>query len=114
MYEGEGGHQDGGGDHLPWSDVVNLAEKIVNEDPKWLDANFVLPNYKTEDCKRPSGLCRQGYACPQYHNPKDRRRNPKKFKYGFVAVFLIERVREYLSFFVNLHLLNKALKISVL
>nr|NP_001123328.1 zinc finger protein ZF(C3H)-17 [Ciona intestinalis]FAA00221.1 TPA: zinc finger protein [Ciona intestinalis] len=62
-------------------DSVNLAEKIVNEDPKWQDANFVLANYKTELCKRPPRLCRQGYACPQYHNAKDRRRNPKKYKY---------------------------------
>uniref|UniRef100_H2YS29 C3H1-type domain-containing protein n=1 Tax=Ciona savignyi TaxID=51511 RepID=H2YS29_CIOSA len=62
-------------------DSVNLGEKIVNEDPKWQDANFVLANYKTEVCKRPPRLCRQGYACPQYHNAKDRRRNPKKFKY---------------------------------
>jgi len=66
---------------LSRSDMVNLQEKIVNEDPKWLDPNFVLANYKTEVCKRPPRLCRQGYACPQYHNPKDRRRNPKKFKY---------------------------------
>ncbi|CAK8676522.1 unnamed protein product [Clavelina lepadiformis] len=62
-------------------ETVNLAEKIVNEDPKWQDANYVLANYKTEWCKRPPRLCRQGYACPQYHNTKDRRRNPKKFKY---------------------------------
>jgi hypothetical protein len=26
-------------------------------------------------------LFRQGYACPQFHNNKDRRRSPKKFKY---------------------------------
>ncbi|CAF4995741.1 unnamed protein product, partial [Rotaria socialis] len=32
-------------------------------------------------CKRPPRLCRQGYACPQYHNPRDRRRNPSIFKY---------------------------------
>ena len=72
-------------------DTVNLAEKIVNEDPKWQDANYVLTNYKTEVCKRPPRLCRQGYACPQYHNPKDRRRNPKKFKYRLAAMlyFLI-------------------------
>ena len=29
----------------------------------------------------PHVLCRQGYACPQFHNNKDRRRSPKKFKY---------------------------------
>ncbi|XP_039257937.2 RING finger protein unkempt homolog [Styela clava] len=59
----------------------NLSEKIINDDPKWQDGNYVLANYKTEPCRRPPRLCRQGYACPQFHNPKDRRRNPKKYKY---------------------------------
>lgn len=45
------------------------------------DSQYVLANYKTEPCKRPPRLCRQGYACPQFHNSKDRRRNPKAFKY---------------------------------
>lgn len=53
----------------------------MNEDPKWQDTNYVLANYKTEPCKRPPRLCRQGYACPQYHNSKDKRRSPRKFKY---------------------------------
>ncbi|CAF4202110.1 unnamed protein product, partial [Rotaria sp. Silwood2] len=44
-------------------------------------SHYVLANYKTEPCKRPPRLCRQGYACPQYHNPRDRRRNPSIFKY---------------------------------
>ncbi|CAH1794687.1 unnamed protein product, partial [Owenia fusiformis] len=56
-------------------------EKILNEDPKWNDTNYVLTNYKTEQCKRPPRLCRQGYACPQYHNTRDRRRSPRKVKY---------------------------------
>ncbi|XP_064608189.1 RING finger protein unkempt homolog isoform X2 [Liolophura sinensis] len=56
-------------------------ERILNEDPRWNDTNYVLANYKTEQCKRPPRLCRQGYACPQYHNSRDRRRSPKKFKY---------------------------------
>jgi len=77
----EQGHEQLTNGDMSRSDIVNLQEKIVNEDPKWLDPNFVLANYKTEVCKRPPRLCRQGYACPQYHNPKDRRRNPKKFKY---------------------------------
>lgn len=62
----------------------NTLEKernLMNEDPKWQDTNFVLANYKTEPCKRPPRLCRQGYACPQYHNSKDKRRSPRKFKY---------------------------------
>jgi hypothetical protein len=47
----------------------------------FLDASYVLLHYKTEQCKRPPRLCRQGYACPQYHNLRDRRRSPKKHKY---------------------------------
>ena len=46
-----------------------------------LDSSFVLTYYKTDPCKRPPRLCRQGYACPFYHNNKDRRRSPKTFKY---------------------------------
>ena len=42
---------------------------------------YVLGNYKTEPCKKPPRLCRQGYACPYYHNSKDRRRSPRKHKY---------------------------------
>ncbi|NXY80856.1 UNK protein, partial [Alcedo cyanopectus] len=45
------------------------------------DTNFVLAGYKTELCTKPPRLCRQGYACPHYHNSRDRRRNPRKFKY---------------------------------
>ena len=48
------------------------------------DTNYVLANYKTEQCKRPPRLCRQGYACPSFHNTRDKRRSPKKFKYRFV------------------------------
>ncbi|MEQ2209284.1 hypothetical protein XENOCAPTIV_027965, partial [Xenoophorus captivus] len=40
--------------------------------------NFVLANYKTDQCTKPPRLCRQGYACPHYHNSRDRRRNPRK------------------------------------
>ncbi|KAK7507793.1 hypothetical protein BaRGS_00000758 [Batillaria attramentaria] len=56
-------------------------DKMSAEDPKWNDTNYVLANYKTEQCKRPPRLCRQGYACPHYHNVRDRRRSPKLFKY---------------------------------
>ncbi|XP_077979580.1 RING finger protein unkempt homolog isoform X2 [Glandiceps talaboti] len=74
----------------PDNNNINIAppapvekEKIVvnDVDPKWQDTSFVLTNYKTEPCKRPPRLCRQGYACPQYHNSRDRRRTPKKVKY---------------------------------
>lgn len=46
-----------------------------------LDHSYVLSHYKTELCKKPPRLCRQGYACPYYHNSKDRRRSPHKHKY---------------------------------
>ncbi|XP_048846943.1 putative E3 ubiquitin-protein ligase UNKL isoform X1 [Brienomyrus brachyistius] len=58
-----------------------MIEKMLTEDPRWQDTNFVLANYKTEQCTKPPRLCRQGYACPHYHNSRDRRRNPRKFKY---------------------------------
>ncbi|XP_045066715.1 putative E3 ubiquitin-protein ligase UNKL isoform X4 [Coregonus clupeaformis] len=58
-----------------------MIEKTLTEDPRWQDTNFVLVNYKTEQCTKPPRLCRQGYACPHYHNSRDRRRNPRKFKY---------------------------------
>ncbi|XP_063703303.1 RING finger protein unkempt isoform X2 [Culicoides brevitarsis] len=61
--------------------VLDKERSLMNEDPKWQDTNYVLANYKTEPCKRPPRLCRQGYACPQYHNSKDKRRSPRKFKY---------------------------------
>ncbi|XP_077358557.1 RING finger protein unkempt homolog isoform X1 [Festucalex cinctus] len=58
-----------------------LIEKILSEEPRWQDNNYVLSHYKTELCKKPPRLCRQGYACPYYHNSKDRRRSPHKYKY---------------------------------
>lgn len=60
---------------------LDKERSLLNDDPKWLDTTYVLANYKTEPCKKPPRLCRQGYACPQFHNNKDRRRSPKKFKY---------------------------------
>ncbi|XP_030563837.1 RING finger protein unkempt isoform X2 [Drosophila novamexicana] len=61
--------------------ALDKERNLMNEDPKWQDTNYVLANYKTEPCKRPPRLCRQGYACPQYHNSKDKRRSPRKYKY---------------------------------
>ncbi|KAL6074192.1 hypothetical protein STEG23_018469 [Scotinomys teguina] len=58
-----------------------MIEKILGEDPRWQDSNFVLGSYKTEQCPKPPRLCRQGYACPHYHNSRDRRRNPRRFQY---------------------------------
>ena len=60
---------------------LDKERNALNEDPRWQDTAYVLANYKTELCKRPPRLCRQGYACPQFHNNKDRRRSPKKYKY---------------------------------
>ena len=74
--ENGNGHHQGG---LPNS--LDKERNALNEDPRWQDTAYVLANYKTELCKRPPRLCRQGYACPQFHNNKDRRRSPKKFKY---------------------------------
>ena len=45
------------------------------------DTNFVLGSYKTEQCPKPPRLCRQGYACPHFHNSRDRRRDPRRFQY---------------------------------
>eukprot|EP00076_Gallus_gallus_P045394 XP_025010932.1 putative E3 ubiquitin-protein ligase UNKL isoform X5 [Gallus gallus] len=76
----------GCGEGIPDLQPGNLAsqamiEKILSEDPRWQDTNFVLAGYKTEQCTKPPRLCRQGYACPHYHNSRDRRRNPRTFKY---------------------------------
>ncbi|XP_037074054.1 RING finger protein unkempt homolog [Pollicipes pollicipes] len=60
---------------------LDKERNMMSEDPKWQDTNYVLANYKTEPCKKPPRLCRQGYACPQFHNPRDKRRSPKKYKY---------------------------------
>ncbi|KAH9415004.1 hypothetical protein DERP_014297 [Dermatophagoides pteronyssinus] len=61
--------------------MFDKDRNAIHEDPRWQNTAFVLAYYKTESCKRPPRVCRQGYACPQYHNNKDRRRSPKKFKY---------------------------------
>ncbi|XP_003478491.1 putative E3 ubiquitin-protein ligase UNKL isoform X1 [Cavia porcellus] len=75
-----------GGDGVPDLQPGVLAsqamiEKILSEDPRWQDTNFVLGSYKTEPCPKPPRLCRQGYACPHYHNGRDRRRDPRRFPY---------------------------------
>ncbi|XP_025420348.1 RING finger protein unkempt isoform X3 [Sipha flava] len=66
---------------LDGPNVLDKEKNLMNEDPKWQDTNYVLSNYKTDQCQRPPRLCRQGYACPQYHNSRDKRRNPRKYKY---------------------------------
>ncbi|XP_071815243.1 putative E3 ubiquitin-protein ligase UNKL isoform X2 [Apostichopus japonicus] len=64
--------------------IGSISDKdkvVIVDDPQWNDTIFVLANYKTEPCKRPPRLCRQGYACPQYHNARDRRRSPMVYRY---------------------------------
>ncbi|KAL7056658.1 hypothetical protein AAHC03_021206 [Spirometra sp. Aus1] len=41
----------------------------------------VMARYKTELCKKPPRMCRQGYSCPYYHNGKDKRRMPDRWHY---------------------------------
>ncbi|XP_071964395.1 putative E3 ubiquitin-protein ligase UNKL isoform X2 [Antedon mediterranea] len=60
--------------------LVDKDKTVQVDDPKWQDTNHVLAYYKTEPCKKPPRLCRQGYACPHYHNARDRRRSPKKLR----------------------------------
>jgi len=72
---------DGGDTDKLGPNSLDKERSLLNDDPKWLDTTYVLANYKTEQCKKPPRLCRQGYACPQFHNNKDRRRSPKKYKY---------------------------------
>ncbi|OAF66546.1 hypothetical protein A3Q56_05721 [Intoshia linei] len=55
--------------------------KIMNNDYDWLDPKHIILNYKTTLCELIPRLCKQGYACPSYHNERDRRRNPVEFKY---------------------------------
>ena len=71
---------------------LDKERNLVNDDPKWQDTTYVLANYKTEPCKKPPRLCRQGYACPQHHNNRDRRRSPRKYKYRYIPFlfFFIE------------------------
>ncbi|CAL8092652.1 unnamed protein product [Orchesella dallaii] len=73
--------QENADDGISGPNQLDKERNMMIDDPKWQDANYVLMNYKTEACKKPPRLCRQGYACPQFHNLRDRRRSPKKFKY---------------------------------
>ncbi|XP_037319324.2 RING finger protein unkempt homolog isoform X2 [Pungitius pungitius] len=72
-----------------------LIEKILSEEPRWQDNNYVLSHYKTELCKKPPRLCRQGYACPYYHNSKDRRRSPHKHKYRALPCPAVKQSEEW-------------------
>uniref|UniRef100_A0A8C6CP04 Unk like zinc finger n=1 Tax=Moschus moschiferus TaxID=68415 RepID=A0A8C6CP04_MOSMO len=72
-----------------------LMEKILGEDPRWQDTNFVLGSYKTEQCPKPPRLCRQGYACPHFHNSRDRRRDPRQFQYRSTPCPSVKRGDEW-------------------
>lgn len=72
---------------------------FVIEDPQWHFAaqDHVLSCYKTEQCRKPARLCRQGYACPFYHNSKDRRRPPALYKYRSTPCPAAKTIDEWLD-----------------
>ncbi|KAH9365623.1 hypothetical protein HPB48_022987 [Haemaphysalis longicornis] len=57
---------------------LDKERKRPQRGPHWQDTKYVLTNYKTEPCKRPPRLCRQGYACPQYHNSRGQAAEPQE------------------------------------
>ncbi|PAA57125.1 hypothetical protein BOX15_Mlig030718g1 [Macrostomum lignano] len=72
-------------------------ERVLSEDPKWNDMGYVLANYKTEQCRKPPRMCRQGYACPFYHNAKDKRRGPHVHKYRSTPCPAVKSSDEWLD-----------------
>ncbi|EFO82246.1 hypothetical protein CRE_00485 [Caenorhabditis remanei] len=70
---------------------------FVIEDPQWHSQDHVLSCYKTEQCRKPARLCRQGYACPFYHNSKDRRRPPALYKYRSTPCPAAKTIDEWLD-----------------
>uniref|UniRef100_A0A665VBH5 C3H1-type domain-containing protein n=1 Tax=Echeneis naucrates TaxID=173247 RepID=A0A665VBH5_ECHNA len=93
---GSGASEGGGGDGQSGQAASTaLIEKILSEEPRWQDNNYVLSHYKTELCKKPPRLCRQGYACPYYHNSKDRRRSPHKHKYRALPCPAVKQSEEW-------------------
>uniref|UniRef100_A0A3Q1F5J6 Unk zinc finger n=1 Tax=Acanthochromis polyacanthus TaxID=80966 RepID=A0A3Q1F5J6_9TELE len=95
--QGSSGATDGGGGDGQSGQAASTAliEKILSEEPRWQDNNYVLSHYKTELCKKPPRLCRQGYACPYYHNSKDRRRSPHKHKYRSLPCPSVKQSEEW-------------------
>ncbi|XP_033840405.1 RING finger protein unkempt homolog [Periophthalmus magnuspinnatus] len=93
--EGGGGGGGGGDGQSGQAASTALIEKILSEEPRWQDNNYVLSHYKTELCKKPPRLCRQGYACPYYHNSKDRRRSPHKHKYRALPCPSVKQSEEW-------------------
>uniref|UniRef100_A0A3B4FFA5 Unk zinc finger n=1 Tax=Pundamilia nyererei TaxID=303518 RepID=A0A3B4FFA5_9CICH len=95
--QGGSGITDGGGGDGQSGQAASTAliEKILSEEPRWQDNDYVLSHYKTELCKKPPRLCRQGYACPYYHNSKDRRRSPHKHKYRSLPCPAVKQSEEW-------------------
>uniref|UniRef100_A0A4W6FA18 Unk zinc finger n=1 Tax=Lates calcarifer TaxID=8187 RepID=A0A4W6FA18_LATCA len=94
--QSSGSSEGGGGDGQSGQAASTaLIEKILSEEPRWQDNNYVLSHYKTELCKKPPRLCRQGYACPYYHNSKDRRRSPHKHKYRALPCPAVKQSEEW-------------------
>lgn len=55
---GDAGNGEGNANSGP--NNLDKERNALNEDPRWNDSAYVLANYKTELCKRPPRLCRQG------------------------------------------------------
>ncbi|PAA65604.1 hypothetical protein BOX15_Mlig031142g1 [Macrostomum lignano] len=72
-------------------------ERVLSEDPKWNEMSYVLANYKTEQCRKPPRMCRQGYACPFFHNAKDKRRGPQFYKYRSTPCPAVKSSDEWLD-----------------
>src|SRR5256885_11779844 len=62
MEAGTGDGGDGTGGTLNGPNPLDKERNALNEDPRWNDHAYVLASYKTELCKKPPRLCRQGYA----------------------------------------------------
>ncbi|EUB56227.1 RING finger protein unkempt [Echinococcus granulosus] len=82
--------------------TVNLPaslekERVLSEDPTWNDMLHVMARYKTESCRKPPRMCRQGYSCPYYHNGKDKRRMPERYFYRSTPCPAVRPADEWLD-----------------
>lgn len=60
------GSSTSGGEGLNGPNSLDKERNALNEDPRWQETAYVLSNYKTELCKRPPRLCRQGLVLDTY------------------------------------------------
>lgn len=85
---------------------LNISQAII--DPlsfQWsrsyliplLDMLHVMARYKTESCRKPPRMCRQGYSCPYYHNGKDKRRMPERCFYRSTPCPVVRPADEWLD-----------------